>query len=170
MPVVRLLFGFLLVSIVPAPAVRAQAGSLTNADSVALLTAIYGTALNNGLRTAHANERPSLVCVDGLSGPILDAVLLALRDSTSRLLRSAVGCRVEPLRGTRDGKALVVDTLTGARGILIRANLTTVADDGTFAFRTSYYENGLSGGDWDCTGERRGKVWAVTFCRLTRIS
>lgn len=110
------------------------------------------------------------MCVDGLSGPMLDAVLLALRDSTTRLLRSAPGCRVEPLRGSTRGQALVVDTLTGARGILIRANLTKVADDGTFAFTTSYYEHGLSAGDWNCTGERRGKVWTVTSCILTRIS
>jgi hypothetical protein len=170
MRIVRLISGLVFIAVLPAPA-GAQANSLTTSDSVALLTAIYGTALNNGLRTAHASERPELVCVDGLRGSLLDAVVAALRDSTQRLVRPALACRVEPLRASpRTSRSLVVDTLTGARGILIRATLPQLADNGSFTFSTTYYEHGLSGADWECAGQRRGQVWTIVSCILTRIS
>ena len=166
----RLVSGLVLIGFLPATLASAQAGSLTAPDSIALLTAVYGTALNNGLRTAHANERPALVCVDGLSGSRLDAVLAALRDSTQRLVRPASACRVEPRRGSPRGRSLVVDTLTGARGIMIRAALLHLVDDRSVTFTTTYYEHGLSGADWVCIGQRRGRLWTIVSCTLTRIS
>lgn len=166
----RLVSGLVSIGFLSATVASAQASSLTASDSTALLTAVYGTALNNGLRTAHAGERPALVCVDGLSGSRLDTVLSALRDSTQRLVRPASACRVEPLRGSRRGRSLVVDTLTGARGIMIRATLLHLVGDGSFTFNTTYYEHGLSGADWECTGQRRGPLWTIVSCTLTRIS
>ena len=166
----RLVSGFVSIGFLPAAVASAQTSSLTASDSIALLTAVYGTALNNGLRTAHASERPAIVCVDGLSGSLLDAVLAALRDSTPRLVRPASACRVEPLRDSPRGRSLVADTLTGARGIMIRATLRHLAEDGSFTFDTTYYEHGLSGADWECTGQRRGQLWTIASCTLTRIS
>ena len=164
----RLIAGFSCVALFLTTSAAAQ-GSLTTADSVSLLIAAYGTALNNGLRTA-ADKQPGVVCVDGLSDSLRDDVLTALRDSTQRLLRPVLACRVEPLRSSVRGRSLVVDTLTGNRGIIIHATILQMADNGTFAFRTSYYEHGSSGADWNCEGQKRGQFWAVVSCRLTRIS
>ena len=142
----------------------------TRADSKDILVIMYHNAFQNGLKTAHASEAPALVCVgrDKKDAPLF--VLSALADSTRLLIRPLSACRTEPLRSPSTGQSLVVDTLTGKRGITIDVYGPAFNADGTFTFWTSYYENGRSAGDWECIGEAKGFGWQVASCRLTRIS
>jgi hypothetical protein len=160
------LAAILLAGGVPAQSAVPQTG----ADSILLMTTLYRTAFANGLRTAHAMEKPALVCVAGTAGDPLPAVVAALADSTTFLVRPKSACRVEPLQSPSTGKSLVVDTLTGRRGIVI--TVTDVAFDSSngFTFHTTYYENGRSGAYWDCRGRRTGVRWEVVSCRMTGIS
>jgi hypothetical protein len=71
------------------------------------------------------------------------------------LIRPISACRTEPLRGSRRGVPLVVDTVTGKRGISVSASEPVFASDGTFTVEMRYYEHGLSAAGWTCTGRRR---------------
>ena len=160
-----------VAGVVTASSVGAQsAAPQSRVDSAALMTALYRTAFANGARTAHALERPALVCVGGASGDPSAAIVAALADSTPLLVRPRSACRVEPLSSPSTGKSLVVDTLTGRRGVVITVDGLAFDANGAFTFRTTYYENGSSAADWDCAGRRVGARWEVTSCRMSRIA
>ncbi len=145
----------------------------TSADRTALTVAIYARALANGMRTAHAAAPPEGVCVQGMR-PRTDpseAVINAHRKDGEILVRPMSACVTEGLGGEPPGASLVIDTLTGKRGIRISATAPTFNVDGTFTFQTRYYQNGRSAGDWRCAGRRRGmRQWEIISCRLERIS
>jgi hypothetical protein len=156
-----------------APALAQAQGPTTAADSMALAITIYSVALSNGTETAHAASLPEVVCVGGVR-PGVDpprAVIDALQENRTLLVRAGSACRTEPLIAKRS-VSLVVDTLTGKRGISIFANEPTFAGDDTFTFNTGYYQHGLSGGGWTCKGRRRSdrQGWEVLTCTLTWIS
>jgi hypothetical protein len=147
-------------------------GPTTGADSLALMNAIYLVALSNGTQTAHAATGPEVVCARGLR-PDSDppaAVIDALQKDRSLLIRPMSACIQEPVRSTRDG-SLVVDTLTGKRGISISVTEPVFAADGSFKFDTGYYQHGLSSAGWTCFGRRRSdQAWEVTRCTMNWIS
>lgn len=152
--------------------VQAQ-GPTTRADSVALVIAIYGVAFTNGTQTAHAATLPDLVCVQG-PRPGVDpprAVLDALQRDRSLLVRPMSACKTEPLGGATRGISLVVDTLTGKRGISVSAGEPKFEADGSFTVETGYYQHGLSGAGWLCRGRRRSdQGWEITSCTMRWIS
>jgi hypothetical protein len=79
-------------------------------------------------------------------------------------------CTTEPLRGA-SAPSLVVDTLTGKRGISISATDPVFEDDGTFTVETHYYQNGLSSAGWECRGRRViDERWEITTCKMLWIS
>ena len=139
-------------------------------DSLSAMTMMYKKAVDNGMRTAHAAEKPTLICVAGFQNGPPPALLAALSKPDGLLIRAAAACRIEPLRSPSTGQSLVVDTLTGRRGIEIRVTQVSFGESGALFFQTHYYENGRSGADWDCTGVRRGETWEIVSCRMTRIS
>ena len=139
-------------------------------DTASLWIELYRKALDLGLRTAHASEEPVLVCVAGVDGRILASVVDALAESTTLLVRPNSACRQEPLFSAPRGRSLVVDTLTGRRGIQIRADGLNVDSTGGFTMRLSYYEHGLSSAFWRCRGQRTATKWEVTECTMTSIS
>lgn len=145
----------------------------TQADSAALAVAIYRVAFTNGTHTAHAATLPDVVCVQG-QRPGVDpspAILDSLQEGRSSLVRPMSACKIQALRGSPRGVSLVVDTLTGKRGITVWAGEPTFAADGSFTVDTRYYQHGLSAGDWRCKGRRRSdQGWEITSCTLLRIS
>ena len=142
----------------------------TAADSLMAMTVMYRQAVDNGMRSAHAAEKPTLICVAGFPSEPPPALLAALNESIELLIRASSACRTEPLRSPSTGRSLVVDTLTGRRGIEVRVSRVMFGANGTLLFQTSYYENGRSAADWDCVGARRGETWEIVSCRMTRIS
>jgi hypothetical protein len=148
-------------------------GPGTRADSLALAIAIYEVAVSNGTQTAHADTTPALVCVGG-NQPATDPpaeVLEALRARRTLLIRPLSACKTEPLSREGWGRSLVVDTLTGARGISVSATAPTFGAKSAFVFNTHYYQNGLSAGEWQCRGKRRSDGgWAITTCTMLWIS
>ena len=142
----------------------------TAADSLAAMTVTYRQAVDNGMRTAHASEKPTLICVAGFENGPPPALLAAMNNSDGLLYRASSACRIEPLRSPSTGRSLVVDTLTGRRGLEVRVSRVTFGANGSLLFQTSYYENGRSAADWDCIGARRGETWEIVSCRMTRIS
>ena len=142
----------------------------TATDSLAAMTVMYTKAVDNGMRTAHAAEKPTLICVGGFRNGPPPGLLAALSNSGGLLIRAASACRIEPLRSPSTGQSLVVDTLSGRRGIEIRVSHVAFGESGALFFRTHYYENGRSGADWDCTGARRGETWEIVSCLMTRTS
>ena len=154
------------------PSIHAQAPS-TRADSVALLITIYGVAFTNGTQTAHSAGLPEVVCVQG-QRPRVDPpreVLDALQKDRTVLVRPMSACKTQGLLNAPRGTSLVVDTLTGKRGITVHAGEPTFDADGSFTVQTSYYQHGLSAADWVCKGRRRSdQSWEITSCTMTRIS
>ena len=142
----------------------------TAADSLAAMTVMYQKAVDNGMHSAHAAEKPMLICVAGFQNGPPPALLAALSKSDGLLFRASSACRIEPLRSPSTGQSLVVDTLSGRRGIEIRVSHVAFGESGALFFRTHYYENGRSGADWDCTGARRGETWEIVSCLMTRTS
>lgn len=142
-------------------------------DSLALAVTIYRVAFSNGTQTAHGVAKPELVCVRGnpwTADPPL-AIVDSLQRGTTHLLRPNSACRQDRPTSAARGVSLVVDTLTGKRGISIAASEPVFSADGTFTFETNYYEHGLSSASWDCSGRRVGpERWEIVACRLTRIS
>lgn len=144
----------------------------TPADSISLMIAIYEVALTNGIRTAHAAALPELVCVRGLGGvgDPPQAVLDALAKKSALLVRPLSACRIEPLREI-SSVSLVVDTLTGKRGISISAGEPKFEPDGSFTVDIGYHQHGLSGASWLCEGRRRSdNGWEMTSCQMRGIS
>ena len=154
------------------------------ADTLALTLTIYTAAFTNGTQTAHAAAAPELVCVRGLTTHPLDqplarmesqldppaAVLNALQKDRALLVRPMSACRREPLRPGTGSMSLVVDTLTGKRGISISASTPVFGPSGTFFFTTGYYEHGRSAGGWTCEGRRERDSWVITKCEMRWIS
>jgi hypothetical protein len=173
-----------MVLVAIATGVGCAQGPSTAADSLALTLTIYATAFTNGTQTAHADRLPEVVCVRGLTTSALDrplgrteseqdppaAVLTALRKDRALLVRPMSACRREPLRAGTGSMSLVVDTLTGKRGISISASTPVFRPSGTFTFTTSYYQGGRSAGGWTCEGRRERDAWVVTKCELGWIS
>lgn len=144
----------------------------TSGDSLAMMIAAYTTAFTNGTGTAHGAAKPEVVCVQGLaarSDPPAE-VVAALQKDRTMLVRPMSGCRIEPLSGATRSVSLVVDTLTGKRGISIGVSSLVVSDDGSFTFRTGYYQHGLSAASYKCEGRRDRGAWVVTACKLEWIS
>ena len=142
----------------------------TAADSLAAMTVIYRQADDNGMRTAHASEKPTLICVAGFPSEPPPALLAAQSKSDGLLFRASTACRIEPLSSPSTGRSLVVDTLTGRRGIEVRVSRVMFDANGSLLFQTSYYETGRSVADLDCIGARRGETWEIVSCRMTRSS
>ena len=176
-PILRVLCcGFLLAACVTTSTAQAPAivGPRTYSDSLALAISIYSVALTNGTQTAHAADHAQLVCVKGTQ-PNADppaAVLAALQSNRTLLIRPMSACRQEPLGGPAPrGASLVVDTLTGKRGIWVSAGVPVFNADGTFGVETRYYQHGLSGAGWQCRGKRRSDGgWEITTCTMLWIS
>jgi hypothetical protein len=167
----------------------AQAQPVSAADSLALSITVYNAAFRNGVETAY---RAPLVCVRGLRPPpdpgdgpresfqkrqvaTADpplAVLAALQKDRAMIVRPMSACRTEPLGefNRSISTSLVVDTLTGERGISISASMPVFAKDGTFSFVTEYYQHGLSGGGWRCEGRRERDAWIIVKCTELWIS
>ncbi|MBL0171316.1 MAG: hypothetical protein IPP90_11390 [Gemmatimonadaceae bacterium] len=152
--------------------VRAQ-GPTTMADSMALAITIYGVAFTNGTQTAHAATQPELVCVQG-PDPGVDpprVVIDALQQGRAMLLRPMSACKVMLLGAAPRGTSLVVDTLTGKRGISVSVGEPSFATDGSFTVATGYYQHGLSAASWVCKGRRRSdQSWEITSCTMQWIS
>jgi hypothetical protein len=113
-----------------APAAHAQ-GPTSAADSLALMQAIYRVAFSNGTQTAHAAALPELVCVKG-QPPNTDppqVVLDTLQAGRVLLVRPMSACTIDPRVTARSSTSLVVDTLTGKRGISIAAAAPKFASD-----------------------------------------
>lgn len=158
----------------PSPVVTVERMASAADDSLALLIAVYGAAFSNGTRTAHAAALPELVCIRGI-GPAVDppaGVLEAMRRGRTILVRPMSVCRVEPPGADRrqSGNSLVIDTLTGKRGISIHASAPKFDSDSTFSFDTDYYQHGLSAGGFTCIGRRERGTWVVMRCDLRWIS
>ena len=149
---------------------HAQSTATGPQDTLAVLTVLYRRAFELGLRTAHASEKPALVCIAaGRSDPVASFVS-TLADSSSLLVRPASACRTEPLGIPSTSGSLVVDTLTGRRGIKINVfNLAFPTAD-AYSAHITYWENGLSGAYWECTGRRQRGRWDIPSCRMTSIS
>ena len=150
-------------------------GPVSRADSLELSTVIFRTAIEHATRTSYRAPHPRLVCLaagEQRSADPFPEVIAALQSIDSLVVRPMSACRREPLgsfaASTRT--PLVVDTLTGKRGIMISASNPRFADDGTLTVEVGYYEHGLSSAGWTCTGRRQSIGWAITTCRMTRIS
>jgi|GEM_PF-6526492 len=163
-------FGIVIIFTVACAAGAHAQAPRTAADSLAAMTVMYKKAVDNGMRTAHAAQKPTLICVAGFQNAPPPALLAALSKSDGLLFRAASACRIEPVRSPSTGQSLVVDTLTGRRGIEIRVTQVSFGESGALFFQTHYYENGRSAADWDCTGARRGETWEIVSCLMTRIS
>ena len=153
---------------VPRPAPPAK----VMGDSLAMTIAIYTTAFTNGTGTAHGAAQPEVVCVRGFAArtdPPAE-VIAALQKDRTMLVRPMSVCRVDPLSGAARSVSLVVDTLTGKRGISIGVSSLVVSDNGSFTFRTGYYQHGLSAASYKCEGRRDRGAWIVTGCTLEWIS
>ena len=140
------------------------------ADSIVALTVMCRQSVDNGMRTAHAAERPTLICVARFPHAPSPALLTALRNSESLLFRASASCRIESLRIPSAGPSLVVDTLIGQRGIDVRVNHVTFSANRTLFIQTRYHANGRSSTYWDCTGVSRSETREIVACQMTRIS
>ena len=157
----------------PAMLAAQSVGPQTRADSISLAIAIYEVAVSNGTQTAHSDAKAALVCVGGFqraTDPPAE-VLEALRARRTLLIRPLSACKREPLGSESGGGSLVVDTLTGARGISVSSTAPVFDAEGVFVVNTRYYEAGLSAGEWRCRGRRRPDgAWAITTCTMLWIS
>jgi hypothetical protein len=152
----------------------AAQGWLTPGDSIAMLITAYETAFRNGLGTAHgSNDTTGVVCVDAPEGMLLaDTVLTTLQASRRVLVRRSTACRRDATSdfGHSVSRSLMIDTLTGRRGIRISVGKITVSADGNFSFETTYWQHMLSSAGYACKGRRRGAGWEVSECKMMWIS
>ena len=161
----------IVIILAAACATGAHAQALrTAADSLAAMTVMYQQAVGNGMRTAHASGKPTLICIAGFENGPPPVLFAAMNISNELLFRTSSACRIETPQSPSTGRSLVVDTLTGRRGIEVRVSRVTFGANGSLLFQTSYYENGRSAADWDCIGARRGDTCEIVSCRMTRIS
>ena len=79
-------------------------------------------------------------------------------------------CKVDPIPREMPRASLVVDTLTGKRGISVGADAPVFNDDGTFSVNVEYYQHGLSSAFWACSGRRTTDGWKIESCNLEWIS
>ena len=157
------------------PITSSAQGPTTSADSLELAKVIYGVALTNGTQTAHSAAQAELVCVQGPRAGVdpPSAILDALQKDRSLLIRPMSACRQEPLmlQSLIDKTSLIVDTVTGKRGISISAGEPKFGADETFTVTTGYYQHGLSSAQWTCSGRRRAdRSWEIARCTLLWIS
>jgi hypothetical protein len=156
----------------------------TAADSLAVTIAIYTAAFGNGTQTAHTGKLPEVVCVRGITTTPLDRpmgrveseldppaeVVAALQKDRTLLVRPMSACRREQRRPEAGSMSLIVDTLSGKRGISISVSTPVFGPSGTFTFTTGYYEGMRSSGGWTCEGRRERSAWVVTKCEMRWIS
>ncbi len=150
-----------------------QYGPLDRADSLALIVAIYEMAVTNGIRVAHADTRPEVVCIAGAktSADPPAEVMEALKPRPDIIFRPRSACRIEPVEPPQSSRSLVVDNITGRRGIVVTAEQPRMAPDGSFVVVMTYYEHGLSSAVFACQGGRRDDGrWEVSLCRMPVIS
>jgi hypothetical protein len=151
----------------------ARASSAAQPD---LVVAVLQTAIRYALDTAY---RPEVVCVsdlnDGRAGEAREldppaAVLSRLTVPRDILLRPISGCRQEPLSRPVN-RQLVVDTLTGKRGLRVRATAPIFTSRTSFTVRLGYYQGGLSAAEWICDGTvSRDSGVEITRCKLDWVS
>ncbi len=168
----------LLVGLVPSPGCAKWSsgrtvGPLSEADSLQLAIVIFTTAVEHGTRTSYRASHPRLVCVahgvrEWTDPP--EAVLAHLREIDSLIVQPISACEQQPLDNAPPGPPLIVDPLTGRRGIRVSASDPRFAADGSFTVELGYYEHGLSAAGWTCTGRRLDGGWEITECRMDWIS
>jgi hypothetical protein len=149
----------------PAPA--------TGADTLQLTIVILQTAVSLGIKTAYSASLPRLICVSlkgtGESDPS-PAALAALQKPDSLVLRPISACRNSAKDTLRTDVPLLIDTVSGQRGISVSASQPLFGSDGTFRTEIGYYEHGLSSAGWTCIGRREPAGWRVTSCKMNWIS
>ena len=157
-----------------------SAASPVRADT-ALIAAILRTAVREALYTAHGAEPPQVVCVAidtvaAAEGPFkfIDppaSVIADLQRGRSLLIRAASACRMlAPDAPRRPRTPLVVDGVTGKRGIRVWMRTPQPAGPQTFAVNVGYDEHELSGGWWQCTMRKRSGTWEVAGCQLLGVA
>jgi len=142
------------------------------ADSLELAIVILRSAIQNGVTTAYPATLPRLVCVATLD-PRADpppSALPMLASPDSFVIRPQSACRVDSLPSSLTEQPLILDTLTGQRGIEVSASNPTFLQDGSFVVRLYYYEHGLSSAAWTCTGRRVASGWQIESCTLNWVS
>jgi hypothetical protein len=142
-------------------AVAAQSGAPGSArDSVAFSIAVLQYALDS---LAHDD----MACVADAGRDPTPRVLAAIAPARSRIVRPLSACRVDSKRRPGDSTSLVVDTLTGRRGVRVEWNALTFDAAGGFVVGVVAYRNGLSATAWRCTGGRRARAWVVRACTVS---
>jgi len=156
------------------------AASTVRADT-ALIAAILRTAVREALYTAHGAQPPQVVCVAidtvaAAEGPFkfVDppaSVIADLQRGRSLLIRASSACRMLPPDASRPPRTpLVVDGVTGKRGIRVWMRTPQWAGPQTFTVQVGYDEHELSGGWWRCTMRKRSGSWEVAGCQLLGIA
>lgn len=156
------------------------AASPVTADT-ALIAAILRTAVREALYTAHGAEPPQVVCVAidtvaAAEGPfkLIDppaSVIADLQHGRSLLIRASSACRMLPPEAPRGRRTrLIVDGVTGKRGIKVWMRTPQPVGAQTFTVEVGYDEHELSGGWWRCTMRKRSGTWEVAGCQLLGIA
>jgi len=161
--------------------VQAQpAASPVTADT-ALIAAVLRTAVREALYTAHGAEPPQVVCVAidtvvAAEGPfkLIDppaSVIADLQRGRSLLIRASSACRMLPPEAARRPRTrLIVDGVTGKRGIKVWMRTPQPVGAQTFTVEVGYDEHELSAGWWRCTMRKRAGAWEVAGCQLLGIA
>lgn len=150
-----------------------EVGSAAQAGGLELTEVVFRSAVEHALRTASREPAPRLVCLSRSEREAIDpspAVVASLQRVDSLVVRPISGCRFDAVNRWMTGHPLMLDTLTGQRGIKVWAAEPRVLEDRTFTVDIGYYAHGRSAAHWVCQGRRGSAGWEVSDCQLVRIS